>query len=140
MSSKAQSMKLDRQRISSGGPWEARVGYSRAIRTGPFVSVAGTTATHPDGRVEGPGDAFAQTRFAMDVIAKALEEAGASLSDVVRTRMFLVDMGDSEAVGRAHAEVFSEIRPAATMLAVRALVSPEHLVEIEVDAIIGERG
>jgi enamine deaminase RidA (YjgF/YER057c/UK114 family) len=121
---------LTRRSVSSGAPWEATVGYSRAVRVGNTISVAGTTA---------PGvDAYAQAKAALAIIAKALEDLGASVSDVVRTRMFVVDMSDSDAVGRAHGEVFGAIRPAATMVEVRRLISPELLVEIEVDAIVDE--
>ena len=125
-----------RQNIASGGPWENLVGYSRAVRVGNVVKVAGTTAT-VNGEVLGVGDAYEQARVALGIIARALEEAGARLEYVVRTRMYLTDIaGQWEAVGRAHGEVFGQIRPAATMVGVAALIDPRQLVEIEAEAII----
>jgi enamine deaminase RidA (YjgF/YER057c/UK114 family) len=121
------------QRFGSENPWEATVGYCRAVRAGDHVHVAGTTAT-VDGRVVGVGDAGEQTRVALRIIGDALARAGASFGDVVRTRMFVRDIADWEAVGRAHGEVFGAIRPAATMVEVSRLIDPDHLVEIEVDA------
>lgn len=121
--------------ISSGGPWEDVVGYSRAVVAGPFVLVSGSTATI-DGQVRHPGDAYAQALEAFGVARRALEEAGCGLADVVRTRMYLRHAHDSDAVGRAHAELFAGIRPAATMLVVAGFVDPAMLVEVEVDAYL----
>ena len=127
---------MSRQRISSGGPWEEIVGYSRAVRVGNQVYVAGTTSTNADGTVYGVGDPALQVQRCFDIIATALAEAGATLEDVVRTRMFVTDISRWEEYGRAHGAIFGAIRPAATMVEVAALISPEHLVEIEVDAVI----
>jgi enamine deaminase RidA (YjgF/YER057c/UK114 family) len=123
------------ERFGSDNPWEATVGYCRVVRAGDHVHVAGTTST-VDGEVVAVGDAAEQTRVALRLIGDALARAGASLADVVRTRMFVVDIGDWEAVGRAHGEVFSDIRPVATMVEVSRLIDPDHLVEIEVDAYV----
>lgn len=125
-----------RQNISSGSPWESAIGYSRAVRVGNTVQVSGTTAT-VNGEVVGVGDPAEQTRVALQIIARALAEAGARLEDVTRTRIYLTDIaGHWEEVGRAHGEVFGQIRPAATMVGVAALIDPLHLVEIEAEAII----
>lgn len=125
-----------RQNISSGGKWEPIVGYSRAVRTGSFVHVAGTTAADADGTVVGRDDPYAQTQYILEKIRVALESVGARLEDVVRTRMFVTDISRWEAVGRAHGEVFAAIRPAATMVEVARLIEPDLLVEIEADAYI----
>lgn len=126
-----------RQKISSGSPWESRVGYSRAVRVGNVVHVSGTTAT-VNGEVVGEGDPAEQTRAALGIIRRALETAGASLEDVVRTRIYVTDIRRWEEIGAAHGEVFGEVRPATTMVQVAALIDPLHLVEIEAEAIIGE--
>lgn len=128
---------MERQNISTGTSWEDAVGYSRAVRIGPHVWVAGTTALDEAGNVVGQGDAYAQTAFILKKVGAALEQAGASLADVVRTRIFLTDIAHADGAGRAHGEVFGSVRPASTMLAVRALVSPDMLVEIEADAFVG---
>ncbi len=129
---------MPRQNISSGAPWEATVGYCRAVRIGNHIWVAGTTATDENGKVVGEGDAAAQARYALQIIGRALQEAGASFADVVRTRMFVTDITQWEAIGRAHGEVFGPVRPAATMVQVSRLIDPAHLVEIEVDAFVAD--
>jgi enamine deaminase RidA (YjgF/YER057c/UK114 family) len=122
------------ERFASGGPWESRVGYSRTVRAGAFVLVAGCTAATEDGAVRGLGDPFAQAEAALAAGERALALAGATLSEVVRTRMYVTDIGQWEAVGRAHAACFSEIRPVATMVEVSALIDPRLLVEVEIEA------
>ena len=124
----------DRRRISSGGPWEARYGYSRAIVAGDTCHVAGTTDAGPDGRSRNPGDPAAQARAVLAIIARALEDAGFALADVVRTRMYVTDRGNIDAIAAVHGEVFGDVRPASTAVVVAALIEPSLLVEIEADA------
>ncbi len=127
----------ERKNISSGAPWESIVGYSRAVRIGNHIWVAGTTATDQAGGVVAAGDVAGQTRYILERIAAALKEAGATISDVVRTRMFVVDISQWEAIGRAHGDFFGSVRPATTMVQVTRLIDPAHLIEIEVDAFVG---
>ena len=129
---------MQRLEVPAGAPWGEAVGYTRAVRVGAHVAVAGTTATDAAGEPVAPGDAYAQAAFALGRIAAALAEVGASMSDVVRTRIFLTDIAQWEAVGRAHAEAFGAVRPAATMVEVVRLIDARLVVEIEADAIVSE--
>ncbi len=127
---------MERQTVSTGTPWETVVAYSRAVRIGQQVFVSGTTASNSDGTTVAVGDPYQQTVFILRKIESALAEVGATLADVARTRMFVTDISRWEEIGRAHGEVFAGINPAATMVEVRRLVNPDHLVEIEVDAVV----
>jgi enamine deaminase RidA (YjgF/YER057c/UK114 family) len=128
----------ERQLISSGTPWEAYVGYSRAIRVGNWIEVSGTVAADETGQVVGAGDAYAQTRFILDKIEKALTAAGSGLKDVIRTRIYVTHIGDWDAIGRAHGEVFAQIQPASTLVEIKGLINPEFLLEIEVTALVNK--
>lgn len=129
---------MQRQNFSSGAKWESIVGYSRAVKVGNFIEITGTVAVDDDGNVVGNGDAYAQTVFIYQKIQKVLEQAGASLKDVVRVRMFVTDISRWEEYGRGHSEFFKDIRPCNTMVEVSKLISPEYLIEIEASAIITE--
>jgi enamine deaminase RidA (YjgF/YER057c/UK114 family) len=131
-------MKSGRQNISSGAKWESAIGYSRAVRVGNWISVAGTTAADENTQPVGVGDAYAQTIYIFRKIERALKEAGASLEDVIRTRIFVVRAEDMDNIGRAHGEIFGQIRPVCTMVVIKELVGPDYLVEIEADAIVSE--
>lgn len=127
-----------RKRVFTGAPWEKKVGYCRAIRAGSHVYVSGTAPVNPDGTTHAPGDAYAQMRKCLEIACGAMRELGAGPGDVVRTRMFVTDVKRWEEIGRAHAEFFGDAPPATSMVEVRALISPEMLVEVEIEAIVGD--
>ncbi len=131
-------MSNERKLVSSGSPYESLIGFSRAVRVGRIIAVGGTAPIGADGKTAGAGDPAAQTRRCFEIIEEALKEAGASLENVIRTRIFLTDMSHWEAIGRVHGEVFGEIRPASTIVQVTSLIDPDWLVEIEADAVIGD--